>query len=334
MLDQYDSDRTNNDTPEDATEIKLAGSLKGEIPLVAFGDIHSATDVDHYELDIYSNYLGTVTFRVVSAGISQLAPQVAVFDSNGVQLAFSSSTSLTGDDLLLTLTPPSDKLILQVKAAGVQQRDVGSYSLVTLFDSDVQFEPQKLEATITQELWNLEQTDVHTIFSSPMPLFNDDLHTNDSLLTATDLAPVAGVVNEDRFRVQAVIADSVDVDFYRFRVPAAGQTLTATLTSMESLGLVGKLEFYDSNFSKLEARIINNGNGRLIAQLEGLAPGDDYLVQVRADRPGQGFDIGNYNLDLGFRAQAALLNTFAEGQLTSYRQPAIHTLFCRRNPTL
>ena len=124
----------------------------------------------------------------------------------------------------------------------------------------------------------MEQTDVHTIFSSPMPLFNDDLHTNDSLLTATDLAPVAGVVDENSFRVQAVIADSVDVDFYRFRVPAAGQTLTATLTSMESLGLVGKLEFYDSNFSKLEARIINNGNGRLISST-GRLGSNNYLVE-------------------------------------------------------
>jgi hypothetical protein len=327
MLDQYDADGDNNNNQESATRIRLAGSLKGSIPLIAYGDIASPEDLDYYELQIYSGYTGPVSFRVVSDGISQLAPEVSVLDVNGNHLGFTSSSSLNGDDLLITVTPNDDQLFLRIRGAAIAERRVGSYSVAALFDNDVSYDAAVLESTLRRDLWTLKQSDVHTIFSEPEPRFNDDLHTNDTPLTATDLDPQPGVLAENRFRVQAVISDAVDLDYYRVRASAEATTLTATLTSLEQLGLVGRLEFLDNQFSALNARVINHGNGRLIMEVDGIQPGDDYFIGVVADRPGEMFDTGNYNLDLSFRATATQLETFAEGHLTLVQPQSIHTLF-------
>jgi len=328
-LDQYDSGLDNNDSFDNATRIRLAGSLKGEVPLIAFGDIDNSNDTDFFEARLYSGYSGTVSFRLVTNGISQLAPSITVFDENENQLAFSASQSGNGDDLLLTVTPSAadDKLFIRVESAGVDSRQVGSYGLVTLFDSDVQYDPSVLNAVLRQDLWNLRQDDIHTIFTAPAPVFNDDLHTNDTRATATPLEPVAGALADNRFRVQAGLADSIDVDFYSLTAPDSGTVLTASLISLEQLGLVGEVQVFSDNRMIVQQRVIGNGNGRFLLQIDNIEPGSEYFVAVVANEPGQGFDIGNYTLDLTFQNEQYLLDEFASGTLSEKAPQQIHTLF-------
>ncbi len=333
QLDQYDGlvadDR--NDTLANATRIKNPGSFKGTVPLIVYGDIESVTDADYYELRPLNEYSGTVTFRVVSDGISLLAPQITVQNEQGRVLFNRSSRSTVGDDLTVTLPALADEsLFVRIRSSRISNRQPGSYSMVATFDGTVNYDRALVETVLRQDYSQLKQSDIHTLFTEPAPRFNDDLHTNDSLATATDLEQLPGSLSAARYRVQAGISDAIDKDYYRFTTPefanGAG-TITASLVSMEQLGLVARMRFHNDSFQVLQKRVIARGDGRYILQVDGVQGNSDYYVSVIADRPGKGFDTGNYSLDLSFGNDPYVLDVLGSGELSNSNRKLQHALY-------
>ncbi len=333
-LDQYDDvdPKDRNNSMENATRLKNPGSFKNTVPLIAYGDVQGDRDVDWFELRaLGDDYQGPVTFRVVTSGISLLSPRLSIYDESGERIAVVVSKSTIGDDLSLTVQAPIDEsLFVRVSNSGIFHRGRGSYSLVATMDASATYDPETLEFALHQDFWALDQSDVHTLFTEPEPLFNNDLHTNETFSTATDLDEVSGSVVPGHFRIQAGISDVTDIDIYRFRAPdlAGGAgTLTASLLSLEQEGLVPSLQFYNASFQTLSQRVIARGNGRYLVQIDGVAANSDYYVGIRSDRPGEAFDTGNYTFDLLFNRPKYELDNLGSGTLGTQDRSEQHTLY-------
>jgi hypothetical protein len=334
QIDQYDGTTAGhrNDTIDSATRIKNPGSFKGTVPLVVYGDVESAADADFFELRSLDGYADTITFRVVSAGISLLAPEISVYSEQGRLLGSNSSRSIVGDEMIIRVQARADEsLFLRVGSSLVADRSVGSYAMVATFDNVASYDAALLERVLHEDYSALEQSDVHTLFTEPAPRFNDDLHTNDTFASATLIETLAGSENATRYRIQAGISDLIDIDFYRFSTPefagGAPGVLNASLTSMEQLGLVAKMEFFDASMHRLPSRVIARGGGRYVLQVDGMQENSDYFVSIAADRPGLDFDTGNYSLDLSFESQPYLLNSLGGGELSGRNRKSLHSLY-------
>src|SRR5262249_28123830 len=128
---------SNNDTFAHATQLAFpSGGYTGATPLMAFGDVGSASDVDVFALRPMSNYTGPVTFQLRSAGLSLLAPKITIFDARGNVLGQAQSTNPQGDTVSVRLAAvnPQATYFVRVEGATRDVFGIGRYALVTTFD--------------------------------------------------------------------------------------------------------------------------------------------------------------------------------------------------------
>ena len=98
-LDQYDQEGDNNNSFDGAEEIENRGSVDGIIPLLVYGDIEDANDVDVFALETRSNYTGPVTFRLISQTVSFLRAKISVYDEDLRLVGEAESDSIWGTDV-------------------------------------------------------------------------------------------------------------------------------------------------------------------------------------------------------------------------------------------
>ena len=332
-LDPYEEDEGNNSF-DDATKIENSGSLKGSIPLVVYGDIHDQNDADYYFLKELSNYRGPISFRLISDGISLLKPTMTVFNEDGETVTQVSGSGNRGVDLTVTVSGADDEeffvRVEGVDGSGLNQ--TGAYSLVATFDNNVSVDPERLEQVVREDYEFLDQDDVQELFMDPQTaFFKDDLHANDSFATSSELKTTPGYVEKTHFSIQASLSDSSDVDFYDFEVPEiAGSehaVLTANLLSLTPSGLIPKLEVFDSSMNQIEHSVLVNGNGEFVVQSDQMESGEKYYVRVVANSPGNGFDTGNYDLQISFGQELLGMQDFGSGTLDDSNNTGHHTLY-------
>ncbi len=138
-FDLNEDPRKTNNTLRDASEIKysaVSGGFNGSTPVVQYGDLSSATEVDFFSIKPLIGYTGPMTFRVQTSGISFLAPKITVMDRNGVVLGTRQSTSNSGDTLSIRLTSvvPDQEYFLKVEASPTAAYKVGRFGVAVIFD--------------------------------------------------------------------------------------------------------------------------------------------------------------------------------------------------------
>ena len=326
-LDPYDTSDQTNDQFADAVRIRNTGSIDGKIPLVVFGDIPNQKDVDYFYLRPNSGYTGPVTFRVISQTISTLNPTLEIYDENGVLLGQATGTENRGEDLSVTLPSVADdqKYYARVTAAGTSQ-SVGSYALVTTIDDNLVEGADRIFDIIQGDYQFLQQGDIQDLFLSSVPaFFNNDLHTNDSLATATPLDQAAGAIDPNHFRTQGSLFDLTDVDYYS--VDAASSIVTISGVTQGDTQLITNVDLFDAEGNSVASRVVVNGNGELAIQAVGLAVGNTYYVRVSADRTGDPFATGNYLLDVDFARPEFIPNTLATGNISRFANRRVHTMY-------
>jgi hypothetical protein len=167
--------------------------------------------------------------------------------------------------------------------------------------------------------------------SSNVTVLPNDLHTNDTFGTATDLrSSVFQTTLSYAYAVQAGISDAADVDYYRLRSP---QGATGTTTVMRVLvwgtdvgGLDPAVSVFDSQGKPVAADVLVNENGSFVVQVAGALPNVDYYVAVRAEQPAGPSSAGTYFLGVNFGSQAVSLQSFTGGTLTHASSPDLRTL--------
>ena len=325
MLDQYDFeiDEPRNDTCEDASEIDNDDDIDGVVPLVVYGDIGDFTDVDHFELEVEDDYTGPVTFRLVSKEISQLNARLTVFDEAGNLLDSSFSDAPCGIDISVSIPQATEeKYCVRVEPLAEGEFDFGSFLLVTTLEDNYQHGNDLIPLAIRNDFSFLEQEDVHEyFFNGGFVFFNNDIHADDSFATASNIPVLPGSVEENQFRIHASLLDETDRDFYFFNSGNfdAGLPMTISLDAMENSQVITNVAVYAENQKELKSRVLLNGNGRLLLQVDGAEPNTNYYVEVSADNPGDVYSTGNYRLNISFDRQPISMTEYGTGTVMRKR---------------
>src|SRR3954469_8112693 len=127
----------NNNTFSNATTLVVAGApdvVPGSVPVLVYGDISSAGDLDFFRLKVPDTYSGPVTIELRSTGISLLSPRLQVYDENRALLQDLASTSKAGDTLIYTIPNASRNDVYYLAVFGPSDMfGLGGYALKTTF---------------------------------------------------------------------------------------------------------------------------------------------------------------------------------------------------------
>lgn len=322
--------KKDNNTLSGATRIKysqISSGYNGSTPLVAWGDLTTSADVDFFYVKGLLGYNGPMTIRLQTNGISLATPKLTILDGASRVLGTRTSVSESADTLSITLpsTVPDRRYFIRVESQAASSYRVGRYSVAVTFDGLLQPTVTPLQTVMRGSFEGLPPEKVDLLFKDPTRLlFDDDLHTNDGPLNATNLEPLAGQ-SERHFDVQGTLSDTTDVDYYRVKTPATGANwvLTATLTSSRVNAVLPRVLIQDANGVAISSQILANGNGTYTVQASRLPANQSYLLKVFS--PTQ--QTGNYTLFTSFGTTPAVLNTFASGQIASSATPVTGTLY-------
>ena len=319
-FDLNEDAKKTNDLPRNASRIKysaVSSGYDGSTPIVQYGDLSSASDVDYFVVKPLPGYAGPMTFRVQTSGISFLAPKITVTDRNGVVLATRQSTSSSGDALTIRLTSvtPDRDYYLKVEAAPTAAYKVGRFGVAVYFDGLLQPTAVSIDTVLRGRYETLAPEKVDALFKNPgSVLFDDDLHVDDNVAGAVNLRVGPGNPNPKALTAQATLSDATDVDYYSIKTPNTGTPFVVTVTTRAAgaNGVVIKPELLDANSVPIPGKIIANGNNTYTFQATGIAPNRSMFVRVAA--PGR---TGNYTLDVQFGSVPAEMNTFLTGTVPS-----------------
>lgn len=319
--DAYEGAR-GNDARGRAAALPVPTQYKGETPLVAFGDVTTAADVDFYKFTVPTDGNNddradrTVTVRLQSAGASLLAPRLRVTDANGGVLAHRVSTSITGDVLQVQVNDLTEgaTYFVKVQAARADAFAVGRYGVSVRFDNTSSVADPVIDELLRGPFTGLDASAVERFFRNSGDVLVSPEEVTDTRATATAVAGVAGY-GGTRFEAVGSITKKEDVDLFRVVAPAAGGVLTATVWTPDATGFRPTVSVFDARGRAVATRVLANGNGTSTVQLDGATGGATYFFKVALD-PAAGQDKGNYLFSASFGAVASPQTEFARGTLT------------------
>jgi Matrixin len=296
-----------NNTLASASSLSLPSNPDGSLGIGLDADLTSSTDIDVYKFSVPLNY-GGLTVSLQTAGLSLLISKITLLDSSGNVVSTAAATN-----------PQNGNLVIKVSQLQVLKT---YYLKVERNSSDVfGIGGYHLNITLSPLLSSLISTLTGTTTTITSTLLNNDLHTNDSFLTAGLLSTLGTNQTDSRFdyAYRASISDSSDVDFYKIKapMPPAGWTnvMTAMVWGMDNGGLIPNVSVYDANQNVVPADILVNENGVKTVQVVGAVGGANYYVKVAADQPKGPNNVGNYFLGIDFSTKAVQLNIFLQGAL-------------------
>lgn len=294
-----------NNTLTSATAVNMLKNPDGSLGVAVDADLTSLTDVDVYKFTVPLN-LGGLTVRLQTSGLSLLNAKLTLLDSSG-KVAGTATADPQSGDLIIKVNQLQvlKTYYLKVESDNTDVFGIGSYHL---------------SITLSPVLSLLSST-VDSTVGAVAGLLNNDLHTNDSILTSSLLAPLGTNQTDSRFdfAYRASISDNSDVDFYKIKAPTppAGSTnvMTAMVWGMDNGGLVPTVSVYDAYQHVVPADVLVNENGVMSVQMAGAVGGASYYIKVAADQPTGSNNVGNYFLGIDFSTKAVQLNTLLEGAL-------------------
>ena len=312
-----------NDTSAIATQFQPPGGYHGDTPLVEFGDLTTARDVDVYALrPPLSQYRGPITVRLQTAGISLLEPQLTILDAQGKVLGQAQAASGFGDVVTVRLpqSVPGAVYYLRVAGATHDVYDVGHYGLAVTLDGLSTTSTAAIDSVLRGDYETLNSSEIDAIIRNPtQALFRDDHHSDDGVLSATVLAPSPGFIHQSSYETIASISDPTDTDYYRIQGPGSGgnraNVLTVSIRAIDPNGAAPRVTLLDSEQRPITSRILANGNGLYTIQAAGLKSGGNVFLRVSgAGNPAR---VGNYGLSANYGTAVASPVSFATGNVSA-----------------
>jgi hypothetical protein len=228
-----------------------------------------------------------------------------------------------GQNLALTLASFPRRGIY-VRVTAVSSADafaIGRYALVTTYNGLNTVTPQRIESVLRKNYDFLKTSDLEPLFrNGTAPVFLNDLHTNDRLLTATPLNSTEGFDKNTRFEAHGTLSDLTDADFYEIRSPqsvGSGTVLDVTVDAAELQSLQPLLAVFDETFQFRSPVILRNGNGTFTIQIRNIEANKAYYVKVVATSEVSRYRTGNYTMKARFTDSAEEQVTLIQGTLSS-----------------
>jgi hypothetical protein len=299
--DRFDA-AGNNGTLGAASSLSMLKDGNGALGIRIEADVTSDSDADYYTFRMPLNVSKAVV-KLSTAGLSLLQGKITVYDSAGRVVA-SATASEPGQDLVLTLNQVAllGTYYAKVEGASGDVFGIGSY---------------QLEVRTVPLLGSLLNA-VNRVLAVVGEIA-DDLHTDDTMLTAS-LLPLRLGQTDARydFAYNGKLRDSWDVDFYRLQAPvaAAGSNVMSVMVwGKDNGGLIPQVEVYDAQGARVAAKVLVNADGVYNVQVDGVAGGATYFVKVQAQ--GSDHDVGRYFVGVDFSTRAVALETIAEHAVTT-----------------
>jgi hypothetical protein len=314
-----------NNTIGTATTIQPPGSWTGATPLIAYGDISTNKDVDVYAVHPPSGYSGPLTVQVQSAGLSLLAPHVSLLDASGHVLADAQADSGLGDVITLHLSQssPNATYYIQVQGATSDVFGIGSYGVAVTFDATSTVSTSAINSVLSGPYQSLSPNDLNALLlGTTNPLLNNHQGADDTLGSATTIAPSPGYAKNSHYEVIGSISSPTDSNYYRIQTadaPPNNQPLVLTVTA-RALGVNGtapRVTIVDRDGNVVSAQVLANGNGTFSVQATGVKPGGWYFLRLGPDTASGAPTTGNYAMTAQFGTATAKLSTFGTGTFTA-----------------
>jgi hypothetical protein len=298
--DEFDA-ASRNDTLNKGTSLNLSLGGNGLQPTVVDANLDTVSDTDVYVIKPGNNQ-NNLTVLIQTSGISLLLPQLTVYSpAQTVMTAAAAADPLQGDlSINLNSLQVGATYYLSVSAAVTDVFGTGSYRL------------QVVPAGVSP---------VSGVPTGSVVVLANDLHTNDSLGTATDLRQNSfRTFTPYAYAVQAAIGDSTDIDYYHILSPQGANGTTTVMrilvwgTTPDGLNPVASV--FDAHGNPTDAQVLMNENGSYVLQVPDALPNMDYYVGVRGDPTAPLHATGTYVLGVNFGSQAVALQSFTSGTLT------------------
>lgn len=330
-LRAMDSTEPDNNAFVSATRIRysqISGGYDGSTPVVAYGDLGSVTDVDHFYIKPLLGYSGAMTIRLQTNGISFVTPKITVFDRSGRVLASRTSTSESSDVVSLRLANviPDARYYIRVEAAPGANYAVGRYGIAAIFDGLLKPLATPLDAVMRGRYEHLAPEKVDELFKNPATFVaENDLHTNDTLALASNLRVGPENPNPRDLVQLASLNDATDLDFYRVRTPPSSSAwvMTVTLRATGANAVLPQAQVFDGNSQLVPTAIVANGNKTFTIQSTNVSPNRNLFIRVASPSGA----IGNYALDVQFGTVPAELNPFLTGVIATPGQTVTGKLY-------
>ncbi len=308
-----------NTALKDATRMR-EGSYDGTVPLIRYGDVSAANEIDTFRLDSVDLYNGPVSLRLRTGSLSLLQAKLTVLDRTGVEIASATAVS-PGQELILNL-PTIDRFVYVrvTSAPGVNPFSVGRYAIVSTFTGINTVSLTRVNDVLRKNYDFADQRVLSELLrTGTSTIFLDDLHTNDGIRLATPLKTAPGYAEGTRYESFGTISDATDVDFYSFKSPASvptGTVLSITVDAAETQNLQSLIAAYNSTFQFLSPTVLRNGNGSVTIQIPNIAANSTYYVKVLGAADSR-YNTGNYVLKARFSTAAETQVALLRGSLSS-----------------
>ncbi|HEV3263091.1 MAG TPA: matrixin family metalloprotease [Gemmataceae bacterium] len=299
--------RSHNHTLQSAAPIRYPSDdgipFTGTTPLLAFGDLAAAGQNDFFALQTLA-YTGPLTFRLQTAGISLLAPDLIVYDANGNILGQAQSTNVMGDMVAVHLdaVSPNTTYYVAVQAATSGLFAVGRYGVAVTLDAPLKMTPGQIAGMLRSAHGDSSGGDS-----------SDDAGPG----TIPALRTTPGYAANQHYETRGSLSN---VATYSFQSPlspsGAPLVLTFAVSASGHSGALPQVQVLDANQQPLAAQVLVNSTGAYTIQVNGLAPSQTYYVKLTPPTSANGEDAG-FSLVADFGQTSALLPVLAAGSLTT-----------------
>jgi hypothetical protein len=333
------SDRVNNGTPQTAMAIPVpttntaipvsTTNYDGSTPLVTYGYLSGSGDLDFLALTLPAGYSGPVTFTLRTAGISQLAGNILVFDAQGNLLGQAQSKGSPLQDTALQIVPASGstQLFVEISAGAAGIDGIGRYALTVRFDAKNVVSEAALSAVARghydySSANEIRQILLSTLQSTQGTSSGGDDGSSDDGGSGNHLHGVPGS-GERRSMATGAISATNPVVTYSIETPeaeddqASASVMTATVWANTQGGLLPSITVLDALGNVVAAQVLANGLGTYTVQVQGVPPKTAYRIEVSAEDPSGPYSTGGYTLEVRFGPAAAASAQYATGSLTS-----------------
>lgn len=302
--DEYEGDAGNGSFGY-ATKLKLLSLADGITTAQAEADLTTLNDADYYTFKTLTNLTGT-TVRLQTRGLSLVAPRLSVYDSSKRLIATVAAEGPNAGNLEVRLGPSIlTTYYVKVESDRSDAFGIGGYVLKV----------DNLPGTT-----GLVQT-TGGVVDDVFELINNDLHTDDTSLTAS-LVPAIVTTTNSRFdfAYKASVSDSLDVDIYKVKAPTppagSANVMTVMAWGLSDKRLDPQVTVYNSSKQVVPAEVLVDEAGKVTVQVADATAGASYFVKVAAADPVGLLNFGNYFVGVDFGTKAVSQTTFASSTLT------------------
>ena len=276
--------RTPNNSSSNATRLKAQTSRNAIVPVVAYGDITTPSDVDFYSVEVPSKYSGQVTLKLQTSGLSLLNAKISVMDDKGAVIGRSFVQDIGGGSasVVIPSVTPGSKLLVKIEPIANNAFQVGSYGLAASFDNASLVSSDRLSEFLKGFHPDL----------SPEELASQLIDGN-SCQDHQDEGDDHGTTFHETGR----FADSKDTDFYQIASESdLGSVLTIRVFSTGTTEVNPQIVVTKPNGTVIPSRILINDNGQMTVQLTGITGSDPVRIRLKSET-GQ---VGNYQMEAFF----------------------------------